>query len=321
MILSAGLGTRLAPLSSLCAKPAMPVMGLPVVAYLLRLLRRHGVDEVLLNLHHLPKTIERAVERFAPSGLRVSYSREPALLGTGGGIRRAAGFLRESDPSLVLAGDMLLDADLSELIRRHRARADRVTLLLRRDARAPHFGTIGIDAHAAVRRIGSRFELSGLSGLSGDTDEGLFMSARLLAARAFDSLPDRDDFQDLTDWFAPLIAEGADDIRGELLDRDACSWEPVGTPREYLAANLSLPALSYASLAEVAALSGARREGSVVLGAGARVAEGARLERAVVWEDETVPASLQAADGVFAGGRFYSCGINSMGAESGDTAG
>jgi mannose-1-phosphate guanylyltransferase len=315
MILSAGLGTRLAPLSSLCAKPAMPVMGLPLIAYLLRLLRRHGVEEVLLNLHHLPQTIEHAVERFAPPGLQVTYSREPTLLGTGGGIRGAARFLRESDPSLVLAGDMLLDVDLRELIRRHRARADRVTLLLRRDARAQHFGTIGIDADAAVRRIGSRFELPGA------TDEGLFMSARLLAARAFDSLPERDDFQDLTDWFAPLIAGGARDIRGELLDSEDCRWEPVGTPQEYLAANLALPPLSYASPQEVAALSGAHREGDVVLGAGAQVADGARLERAVVWENEIVPASLAAADGVFAAGKFHPCGADSVRAKGPEAAG
>ena len=68
MILAAGLGTRLRPLSELCAKPAMPVMGLPLVGYLPRLLQRHGVTEVLLNLHHLPETIERAVERFGRAG-------------------------------------------------------------------------------------------------------------------------------------------------------------------------------------------------------------------------------------------------------------
>ena len=147
------------------------------------------------------------------------------------------------------------------------------------------------------------------------------MSARLIASRAFDSLPERDDFQDLTDWFAPLIAEGADDIRGELLEGDACLWEPVGTPHEYLAANLAPPRLSYATPEEVTTLSGARRHGSLVLGSGARVAEGARLERAVVWENEIVPASLEAADGVFAGGIFHACAIDSARAESEGPAG
>lgn len=302
MILCAGLGTRLQPLSGLCAKPAMPVMGLPVVGYLLRLLQRHGVSEVLLNLHYLPHTIERAVARFAPPGMEIRYSREPALLGTGGGIRAAADFLRESDPSLVLAGDMLLDADLGELVRRHRARADRVTLLLRRDLRAARFGTVGLDAELSVRQIGSRFDVSGA------TDQGLFTSSRLFASRAFDSLPERDCFEDLMDWFAPLIAQGARDIRGELLDDSSCIWEPVGTPAEYLGVNLLPPRLSYLEPEEVATLTGTLRENDVVLGAGARLAKGAQLRRAVVWEGETVPPSVRASDGVFAGGEFHPCG-------------
>ena len=310
MILTAGLGTRLGPLSQLCAKPAMPVMGLPLVGYLLRLLARHGVDEVLLNLHHLPETIERAVARFAPTGMQIHYSREPEPLGTGGGIRLAADFLRESDPSLVLAGDMLLDTDLRQLVRIHRARADRVTLLLLRDARAAHFGTIGIDAESSVRRIGSRVDLPG------STDAGLFVSARLFSARAFESLPRRDRFEDLRDWLAPLIAEGARDIRGQLLDACDCVWEPVGTPEEYLAANLRPPALSYVDPREVARLTGARREGDVVLGQGARLERGARLHRCVVWEGENVPASLRASEGVFADAGLIDCGVES---ESGPT--
>jgi NDP-sugar pyrophosphorylase family protein len=124
MILAAGLGTRLRPLSHLCAKPAMPVRGIPVIAYLLSLLRAHGVEEVIVNLHHRPDSIRDAVERFGPAGLEVHYSVEEAPLGTGGGIRRAAEFLRESDPSIVLAGDMLLDVDLGHLIELHRARGD-----------------------------------------------------------------------------------------------------------------------------------------------------------------------------------------------------
>ena len=103
MILAAGLGARLRPLSELCAKPAMPVRGIPVIAHMLTLLAKHHVTEVVINLHHLPNTVREAVERHRPAGLEVRYSEETELLGTGGGMKRVAGFLRESDPSLVLA--------------------------------------------------------------------------------------------------------------------------------------------------------------------------------------------------------------------------
>ena len=74
-----------------------------------------GVREVTINLHHLAEAVMEAAEAYRPPGITLSWSQEPTLLGTGGGIRRAAPFLRESDPSLVLAGDMLLAALLDRV--------------------------------------------------------------------------------------------------------------------------------------------------------------------------------------------------------------
>src|SRR5690606_29442941 len=99
MILAAGLGTRMRPLSALRPKPALPVRGLPLVAWPLAALARAGVREAIVNLHHLAGTMRAAAEAWAPPGLRLAFSEEPALLGTGGGLRRAVAFLRESDPS------------------------------------------------------------------------------------------------------------------------------------------------------------------------------------------------------------------------------
>ena len=124
MILAAGLGTRMQPLSALRPKPILPVRGIPLLAYPLAWLAHHGVDEVIVNLHHFPDATRAVAEVWAPPGLRVHFSDEPVLLDTGGGIRRAANFLRESDPSLVIAGDMILDLDLQPLLARHRERGD-----------------------------------------------------------------------------------------------------------------------------------------------------------------------------------------------------
>ena len=89
MIVAAGLGTRLLPLTKLLPKPALPVRGVPLVAYQLALLRDHGVREVAINVHHLPEALEAAAERWCPPGLALRFSREPELLGTGGGHRAA----------------------------------------------------------------------------------------------------------------------------------------------------------------------------------------------------------------------------------------
>lgn len=302
MILAAGLGTRMGALSTLCPKPALTVRGVPVIAYLLELLHHHGVREVRINVSHLAHQVERAATLHAPSGLEVSFSREASPLGTGGGIERAADFLRESETSIVLAGDMLLDADLRALARAHVERGAMATLVLRRDPRADAFGTIGVDAAGRVRRIASRFDLGD------EHDRGVFSSVRLFSAAAWETLPPPGRFEDLSDWLAPLLTRGRDDIVGQLLPPEEITWEPVGNPAEYLAANLAPPDLRFVDTRALwqsvgARLAGAR--GDVVLERGARVADGARLERVVVWRDEVVPADARWSDGVFADGRFF----------------
>jgi len=301
MIVAAGLGTRLAPLSRLRPKPALPVRGLPLVAYNLALLARAGVREVVINTHSLPELLEAAARAHCPQGLRLRFSREEELLGTGGGIRRVAAFLAESDPCLVIGGDMILDADLPALVERHRAEGNAVTLLLLDDPRAGSFGSIGVDAAGRVRRIGRRLDLGG------EVRAGLYPWVNVVSPRALASLPDRAAFGHLDAWIAPLLEGGADDVRARIAGPAECTWVPVGTPAEYLHANLAPPRLAYLDADARARALGTRFEGDLVIGAGAEIAPGASLRRAVIWEDEKVPASARGCDGVFAGGRFHPC--------------
>ena len=159
MIVGAGLGVRLRPLTALRPKPVLPVGGIPLIAYTLAWLRGHGVTEVAINVHHLPEIVEARALQHCPPGMQIRFSREETLLDTGGGIARLASFLRESDPCLLVAGDMLVDADLRALVARHRERGDALTLLLREDARMRDFGSIGVDAAGRVRRIAGRLDL------------------------------------------------------------------------------------------------------------------------------------------------------------------
>jgi len=300
MIVAAGLGTRLRPLTELRPKPALPVRGIPLIAYTLALLARHGVTEVVVNTHHLSDILMDAARHHCPATIDLRFSIEAELLDTGGGIRRVADFLRESDPCLIVAGDMLLDADLSALVATHRARGDAWTLLLRKgDPREKAFGTIGVDAEDRVRRIGSRHDLGG------ERRAGLYAWANAVTPRAFDSLPDREIFSHLDHWIAPQLAAGATDIRGKIVAADDFVWEPVGTPAEYLAVNLDPIPLSYQAAIADAQRAGARLERDVVIGARAELGPTVRLRRAVVWDGERVPDGLVASNGVFAGGLFH----------------
>lgn len=307
MILAAGLGTRLRPLSDHCAKPALPVRGRPVISLLLALLARHGIREVLINLHHLPETIRRAVEREPRPELEITWSEEPRPLGTGGGIRRAADFLRGTPDCVVLAGDMLLDVDLTALARAHRERGRDVTLLLRDDPRGADFGTLGIDERDRVTRIGSR-SLAGAAGP--EVRQGLFTGVRFFDREALDAWPEAEAFEDLRDWLAPRIEAGAIHVGAELVDAGACVWEPVGTPAEYLAANLEPPALPSLGGAPEAWSGPLRREPATrnVISASARIDPDAHLEDCVVWEDEHVPAGFQGRRGIWANDGFHAIG-------------
>jgi len=299
MIVAAGLGTRLRPLTDWLPKPAVPVRGLPLIAHPLALLARHGVTEVVINTHPLPERLEAAAREHCPPGLSLRFSREEELLDTGGGIRRVAGFLAESDPCLILGGDMLLDTDLSELVREHRASERGVTLLLRDDPRREQFGSIGVDASGVVCRIGSRHRFC--DGDHIETRSGVYVWANVVSARTLTSLPEREVFSHFDGWLAPRLASGARDVGGVF---QPCLWEPVGTLDEYLAANFEAHAPSYFDADARARARGVRFEPGCVLGAGARVESGASLERVVVWDGETVPAGFTGRDGVWARDRF-----------------
>ena len=298
MILAAGLGSRMQPLSALRPKPALPVRGVPVIGRLFELLAANGVTQVMVNLHWLADTMRETAERWCPAGLELFFSEEPELLGTGGGIARAADFLCDSDPSLVLAGDMLLDTDLAGFAARHRERGNAATLLLRSDPRTRTFGSVGIDAEGNVRRIGNDFDLGGSS------VAGLFVGVRAFSPHCFDTLPRHGGaFEDLRDWLAPDLRAGRQPIRGEAAPPEDLGWEPIGTPSEYLRANLRFDErFALPDAPPLAAGTHVSRE--QVIGRGATIPADVELERVVVWEEERVPAGLRASNGIFAGGRF-----------------
>jgi len=152
MVLAAGLGTRLRPLTETLPKPLLPVAGRPLLEWNLLLLKRHGITEVIINLHHLGEQIVRALGDGARLGLRLAYSHEPTLQGTGGGIKQAAPFLKDG-PFLVLNGDTLSECDLTALIATHRASGAVATLAVRDDPEAATWGPVTLDAQGRILQI------------------------------------------------------------------------------------------------------------------------------------------------------------------------
>jgi NDP-sugar pyrophosphorylase family protein len=155
MILAAGLGTRLRPLTNTIPKPLLPVAGTPLIVWNLLLLKRHGFQEVVINLHHLAPIIERALGDGSKFGLRIIYSHEPMILGTGGGIKQAEPYF-SGEPVLVLNGDTLFELDLEALCAFHRDRKAAATLVLREDVDAVRWGLVEVGADDRIVRITGR---------------------------------------------------------------------------------------------------------------------------------------------------------------------
>lgn len=152
MLLCAGLGTRLRPLTDERPKPLIPVLDRPLAAWALSRLRAAGVRHVVANAHHLAAQIKPTLEPLARrEGQGLMVLEERALLGTGGGIRNALPHL--DDDFFVFNGDVLAWPDLSAAAEMHRSERALVTLIVREDPNAQALGAIEVDADGVVRRI------------------------------------------------------------------------------------------------------------------------------------------------------------------------
>ncbi len=143
MVLAAGLGTRLRPLTNEITKPMVPVLDRPVMEHIIDLLDEHGFTEVIANLHYFPDSIR---EYF---GDRLEYRYEPELLGTAGGVRACAAFFGE-EPFLVISGDALTDIDLGALAARHRESGGIATLAVKQVADTREYGVVLHDREGRI---------------------------------------------------------------------------------------------------------------------------------------------------------------------------
>ncbi|MDA0739234.1 MAG: NDP-sugar synthase [Nitrospirae bacterium] len=152
MVLAAGLGTRLRPLTNTLPKPLLPLGPHPLLVWNLLLLRKHGITEVMMNLHYRGEQIQETIGDGGEWGLHVSYSTEPVLLGTGGGLKQVEPFF-EGQPFLVINGDTIFDLDVSALVAHHRQTDAMATMVVRDDPDVEQWGVLETDAQGHVLTI------------------------------------------------------------------------------------------------------------------------------------------------------------------------
>jgi mannose-1-phosphate guanylyltransferase/mannose-1-phosphate guanylyltransferase/phosphomannomutase len=297
MVLAAGLGTRLRPLTYEISKPMVPVLDRPVMEHILDLLERHSFTDVIANLHHFPDEIR---DYF---GARIAYNFEPELLGTAGGVRACADFLG-AESFLVISGDALTDIDLAAMAATHARAGGIATLAVKQVSDTREYGVVLHDREGRV--TGFQEKPHPEEALSDLGNCGIYMFQPAI----FEHFPERP----FVDW--------AQDVFPALLERDVPFyihevgeyWNDVGSLAELrratfdaLRGDLRLqveghevsPGVTVAGQTQlpgdlqlegeawighdVGIGTGVRLMGPVVLGDGARIGERARVRESIVF--------------------------------------
>lgn len=283
LVLAAGLGTRLRPLTDLTPKPLLPVRGVPILGHTLAQLAAAGCEAAAINLHYLGEQIR---QRFGDShlGLPLTWSEEPEVLGTLGALHPLKEFLAAADLILLVNGDSLCAWPFRKLIRRHLAgqpAGARSTLLLTSRADPARYGGgVGID-----RRAGKI-----LSFWPGAPERGevvrrhVFAGAHVFSPELLDRVgPGKADI--VRDLYVPMLAAG--EVLGSLVDGGL--WHDMGTPQRFLDGVLDWARADWPErlwrrswISPEASLEAGAKVRHSSIEPGAKVGEGARIERSVL---------------------------------------
>jgi mannose-1-phosphate guanylyltransferase len=308
MVLAAGLGTRLRPLTYEMPKPMVPVLNRPIMEHILELLKRHGFEELVANLSYLPEQLRERFGDGSAYGVSLEWSFEEELLGTAGGVRNVRGFFGDS-PFLVMAADALTDVNLGALRAAHESNGGIATLTVKQVADTSEYGVVVTGSDGRIQ--GFQEKPDPAEALSNLASCMIYM----LEPEIFDYFPDEPEVDFALDVFPALLEN---DVPFHVHETSAY-WNDIGSLGEFRQGNfdalvgeveidhgaepagdgvLRAPGAVLPDGAEIEApvLIGAGAEidadvvleGPVVIGDGCRIGRGARLKRTVLLPETEV---------------------------------
>ncbi len=326
MILAAGYGTRLFPLTADRAKPALPFLGQPLVGYVAKYLSTYGVRDVLVNLHHKSDSVRRALGDGSRFGVRAHFINEPEILGTSGALDNARELLSD-DTFIVINGKIITDINLSAALETHRRHNALATLILRRNERRERFSVV----HAKDELISSfggmpiavneSDNASGMSELASPITSKtplttlpltstsnaplMFTGIQILEPRIFDYIPRQQFSHSTTDVYPNAIRNG-ERVVAHVAEGD---WYELSTPQRYLDISLEVwnkawrkrhpiggdkPFVKYRESLDDVFQSGQINsvfiEQSSPIKESSKIEEGARVNDSVIWERVRIEA-------------------------------
>jgi NDP-sugar pyrophosphorylase family protein len=266
MILAAGFGTRLWPLTIGRTKPAIPFLNRPLIAYTIDYLRRYGFKDLIINLHHEPDSLRRQIGDGSHYGVKINYSvEEPEILGTSGALDNVRDQL-DKETFVVINGKIITGIDLKASIERHRKLDALATLVLRPNREHEHFREVIISSDGRIEKFGEfPSPATRHSALSTQHFPLMFTGIHILEPAIFDDIP-RGAFSDFVkDVYPKALAEG------KMIAAHTAEgfWYELSTLERYLVISLEF----------------LQREGmNMIMDEGCMIESGAQVERSVLWK-------------------------------------
>ncbi|HKV34847.1 MAG TPA: NDP-sugar synthase [Pyrinomonadaceae bacterium] len=272
IILSAGYGTRLWPLTEDRTKPAIPILGKPLVGYVAEYIASYGFDDIAVNLHHRPASVRAALGDGSQFGVKLHYVEEPVILGTSGALDNTREFF-ERETFLVINGKIITDIDLNAALETHRNMNALATLVLLQNTKRERFSVV----ETRERRV------TGFRGMPDNRCQTplMFTGIHILEPRIFDYIP-RGVFSDsVTDVYPKAMANG-ETIAAHV---GTGTWRELSTLKRYV--DISVEMLKESNEPYVA-------------GTNCNVARSAIIDEAVLWDNVSVNAGAQIRRSVLA---------------------
>lgn len=272
MILAAGFGTRLFPLTVDRTKPAIPFLGKPLVGYVAEYLSGFGFDEIVVNLHHQPDSVKDALGDGSEFGVKIHYTLEqPAILGTAGALWNAREFLRD-ETFLVINGKIITDIDLAAALGMHKDAGAVATMVLKENEKHEKFTIIETE-NGFVRNFGGFPEPIFADELRNSKpairNPLMYTGIQILEPKVFDYIPPAVESDIISVFYRPAIAHG-EPIAAHVADGN---WRELSTIQRYLDISLAV-------------LNGANN--GVSIGKNADIALTATIKDSILWDDVTI---------------------------------
>ncbi len=279
MILAAGFGTRLFPLTIDRTKPAIPFLGKPLVGYVAEYVAKFGFRDVVVNLHHQPNSVKKALGNGEKFGVKIHYTtEEPKILGTAGALDNARHLL-ENETFLIVNGKIITDIDISKAVETHKKSGALATMVLKENPKRERFTEVFVNNNL-VSGFGD-FPKTLHSPLSTLDSPLMFTGIHILEPRVFDYIP-RGVYSDIVPTFYNPAIKNGEKIAAHITDG---SWFELSTIPRYLEICLAM-------------MNGA----NVFKGENCSISEGAQVKDSVIWDDVKIEDGAQLYKTIIADG-------------------